>query len=66
VIEGGGQHYVEVGFHHSLAVYRSDVSLRLAWGLDLDGDHDLTFEGWIWPSRSITRHQPTCSGRDPS
>ena len=53
-VSSGDRHWVEVGSHHTLAVYRPDVSLRLAWGLAL-GDK-LTFEGMIWPDRTITRH----------
>lgn len=48
-----GQHWLEVGGHHYLAVYRTDVNLRLAWGLELEDR--LEFEGWTWPDSSISR-----------
>ena len=50
----GGQHWLEVDSQHYLAVYKPDVSLRLAWGLTLD--RELSFEGWTWPDRSISRY----------
>jgi hypothetical protein len=53
-VSSGDRHWVEVDSHHTLAVYRPDVSLRLAWGLALEGD--LTFEGMTWPDNRITRH----------
>src|SRR5258708_31046853 len=52
VIEGS-QHQVEVSSHLYLAVYKPDVSLRLAWGIE--EDRDLTLEGWTWPDKQITR-----------
>jgi hypothetical protein len=53
-VTGDGQHWVEVDSHHYLAVYKPDISLRLAWGLKLEGQ--LSFEGWTWPDPSISRH----------
>jgi hypothetical protein len=46
-------HWIEVNSHHSMAVYRPDVSLRLAWGQEREDD--LLFEGWSWPDAKITR-----------
>lgn len=53
-VSSGDRHWIEVGSHHTLAVYRPDVSLRLAWGLAFEGD--LTFEEMTWPDRTINRH----------
>jgi len=54
VESGEGQHWLEVESHYYVAVYKPDVSLRLAWGLKLDDG--LVFEGLTWPDRSITRY----------
>ena len=35
-VDSGTGHWVKVDSHHSLAVYKADVDLRLAWGLPLD------------------------------
>jgi len=48
--EGRG---VSVEYHHSLGVYRGDVGLRLAWGLE--EDRDLQFEGMSFPDKQIWR-----------
>ena len=49
----GDRHWTETDSHLYLAVYRADVSLRLAWGMELaDG---LSFDGWEWPDRAISR-----------
>jgi hypothetical protein len=53
-VSSGDRHWIEVHHHHSIAVYRPDVSLRLAWGLKRDEHQDI--DGWTWPDRSITRH----------
>ena len=45
-----GQHYLELDWHTYLAVYKPDVSLRLAWGMTVDDR--LTFEDWHFPDRS--------------
>jgi hypothetical protein len=47
------QPWVEVDSHYYLAVYKPDISLRLAWGLTLD--NDLTTE-WVFPDRSMYRY----------
>ena len=49
----GDRHWVEVNTHHSMAVLRADVNLRLAWGLQRDDDQH--FEGWSWPNPKISR-----------
>lgn len=53
-VTSGDQHWIEVDSQYYLAVYKPDVSLRLAWGLTLE--KDLSFEGWIFPDRSIWRY----------
>jgi hypothetical protein len=46
-----GQHRLEVDTHEYLAVvYKRDVSLRVAWGLQLDDR--LEFEGWTFSDSS--------------
>ncbi len=52
-VSSSGQHWIEVGYHDYLAVYKADVTLRMAWGMGMEDN--LTFEGWIWPDRSISR-----------
>jgi hypothetical protein len=52
-VSSGDRHWVEVNTHYSMAVYRPDVNLRLAWGLKRDDDQH--FEGWSWPNPKITR-----------
>jgi hypothetical protein len=49
----GDKHWIEVGTHHRLVVYRPDVNLRLAWGLR--NETDLAFDGMTWPDSKITR-----------
>lgn len=46
-------HWIEIGSHDSMAIYRPDVNLRLAWGLERDGHP--AFEGPPWPDAKITR-----------
>jgi len=46
-------HWVEVDTHHYMAVYREDVDLRLAWGLQVDDR--LRFEGLTFLHDSISR-----------
>lgn len=53
VISGEGQHWLAVDTHDYLAVYKADVSLRLAWGLTLN--RGLSFEGWTWPDPQTYR-----------
>jgi hypothetical protein len=50
----GTDYRLEADPHYYLAVYKADVSLRLAWGIQVDDK--LEIDGWIWPDRSITRH----------
>jgi hypothetical protein len=45
--------YLETESHHYLAVYETDVDLRLAWGLLIDDD--LVYDGWVFPNRAISR-----------
>jgi hypothetical protein len=52
-VHSGDRHWMEADSHYYLAVYQADVNLRLAWGITLDDK--LSFEGWTWPDRSITR-----------
>lgn len=47
------EHWVTVDYHHSLAVYTADVSLRLAYGLE--EDQELHFDGITFPDKKITR-----------
>jgi hypothetical protein len=44
---------VDVDWHNHLAVYKPDVRLRLAFGLEQDCD--LTFDGIVFPDPQITR-----------
>jgi hypothetical protein len=46
-------HWTEVDFHNSLAIYKPDVNLRVAWGLELDDE--LSFNDWTWPDPGISR-----------
>src|SRR5215469_7597637 len=54
VIEDG-QHRVEVDSHYYLAVYRPDVSLRIAWGFRVGDRWESAEENWVWPDRSMER-----------
>jgi hypothetical protein len=47
------EHRVTVDYHHSLAVYREDVSLRLAWGLE--EERDLEFDRVHFPYSQTRR-----------
>lgn len=53
-VSSGDQHWLEVDSQYYLAVYKPDVSLRLAWGLTLE--RVLSFEGWTFPDSSISRY----------
>jgi hypothetical protein len=52
-VQSADQHWVSVDYHHSLAVYKPDVNLRLAWGLE--EDRDLSFRGMNFPDRQVRR-----------
>jgi hypothetical protein len=52
-VASSGQRWVEVDSHHSVVVYKDDVDLRLAWGLT--HSLNLSFDGWSWPDKSISR-----------
>jgi hypothetical protein len=53
-VRSGDQHWLEVDSQYYLAVFKPDVSLRLAWGLTLE--RELSFEGWLFPDPSIRRY----------
>jgi hypothetical protein len=48
-----GDHWTESDSPNYLAIYKPDVSLRIAWGLELDDK--LSFEDWAWPDPGISR-----------
>ena len=52
-VSSSEQRWLEVSTHQSMAVYRNDIDLRLAWGLTTG--HDLTFEHWVFPDRGVDR-----------
>jgi hypothetical protein len=45
--------WIESDSHNSLAIYKPDVNLQVAWGLELDDE--LLFNGWTWPDPGISR-----------
>jgi hypothetical protein len=49
-VTSGDQHWVELAWHDYLAVFKADVSLRLAWGMTVADE--LTFEDWHFPDKS--------------
>jgi hypothetical protein len=51
VSDARGTH-VEVEKHHTLAVFRDDIRLRLAFGIVLDRDLDF---GWGFPDPKVKR-----------
>lgn len=48
-----GQHRLEATSHTYLAVFKADVDLRLAWGLEVD--EKLEYDGFAFPDPRITR-----------
>ncbi len=55
VSNGSGQLWVEVDSHYYLAVYKPDVSLRIAWGIRVGDKWESVEDRWIWPDRSMER-----------
>jgi hypothetical protein len=49
-VSGPEGHWIEIDSHYHLAVYKPDVSIRLAWGIRQD--YRLVFDGWQWPANS--------------
>lgn len=49
----GDAHWTEHAEPAHLAVYKADVSLRIAWGVEVDDD--LKFEGITFPDKAISR-----------
>jgi hypothetical protein len=47
------EHWVSVDYHHSLAVFKEDVNLRLAYGLEQD--RDLQFDEARFPYQRVSR-----------
>jgi hypothetical protein len=52
-VRSGARRWLEAESHVSLALYKADIGLRLAWGMT--HTTGLAFEGWNFPDRSIER-----------
>jgi hypothetical protein len=52
-VSSGDRSWLEAESHVSLALYKADIGLRLAWGMT--HTTGLAFEGWDFPDRSIDR-----------